>query len=414
MKQNNINNMKTEILSNLSRPSHLERLYRNDRTAFRNAFTELYPDIRDNSVAAFWNERLNYRVDKPSRPDLTFVIVGALLAGLFAKFPAFFNINEEFFYPRNAGFIIFPVMAVFFAWKNKLSGMAMVALTAIFIASAIFINFLPKIESDTLILSCIHLIIFLWFLTGIAFTAHSGAAGRIEYLRFNGDLVIMSGLIVIAGGILTGITLALFSLLGYNIEQFYFENVVLFGLPAAPIIGTYLTRSNPNLVGRISPVIAKIFSPLVLVMLASYLFAIVYSGKDPYNDREFLLIFNALLVGVMAIIFFSVSEAQGENKGGVWILLVLSFLTIIVNGIALSAILFRISEWGLTPNRAAVTGSNLLMLINLLIVTWKLIRVTRSGPGMQSVRNSIAAYLPVYFIWVALVTFLFPLLFNFA
>ncbi|UJH92133.1 hypothetical protein LZ575_06015 [Antarcticibacterium sp. 1MA-6-2] len=107
--------------------------------------------------------------------------------------------------------------------------------------------------------------------------------------------------------IMTGITIGLFSLIGINIEQFYFEYVVVFGLPAIPILGTYLTQTNPHLVGKISPVIARIFSPLVLVMLVIYLVAMLYSGKDPYNDREFLLIFNVLLIGVMAIIFFSVA-----------------------------------------------------------------------------------------------------------
>ncbi len=62
---------------------------------------------------------------------------------------------------------------------------------------------------------------------------------------------------------MTGITIGLFSLLGINIEQFYFENIVIFALPAVPILGTYLIQTNPQLVGKVSPVIAKIFSPLV-------------------------------------------------------------------------------------------------------------------------------------------------------
>ncbi|WP_439882026.1 hypothetical protein ACSX1A_02465 [Pontibacter sp. MBLB2868] len=51
---------------------------------------------------------------------------------------------------------------------------------------------------------------------------------------------------------------------------------------------------HPDLVNKVSPVIARIFSPLVLVMLVIYLFAILYSGKNPYSDREFLIIFNLL------------------------------------------------------------------------------------------------------------------------
>jgi hypothetical protein len=225
----------------------------------------------------------------------------------------------------------------------------------------------------------------------------------------------MTTLILIAGAIMTGITIGLFELIGFNIEKFYFENIVVFWLPAAPIAGTYLTQTNPQLVGKVSPVIAKIFSPLVLVMLVIYLAAMVYSGKDPYNDREFLLIFNALLIGVMAIIFFSVAETSKTTKSHteIWILFLLSAVTIIINGIALSAVLFRISEWGITPNRAAVLGGNGLILINLFIVTAQLFRVLSKKANITSVGKAISYYLPIYFLWTVIVTFIFPLIFGF-
>jgi hypothetical protein len=214
---------------------------------------------------------------------------------------------------------------------------------------------------------------------------------------------------------MTGITIGLFSLIGFDIEKFYFEYVVVFGLPAVPIVGTYLTRTNPQLVGRVSPVIARIFSPLVLVMLIIYLIAIVYARKDPYNDREFLLMFNALLIGVMAIIFFSVAETSKSTRSQteIWVLFLLSVITIIVNGIALSAILFRISEWGITPNRAAVLGGNVLILINLVLVTVELFRVLSNKTNITGVGKAISFYLPVYFIWTIIVTFIFPFLFAF-
>jgi uncharacterized membrane protein YozB (DUF420 family) len=150
-------------------------------------------------------------------------------------------------------------------------------------------------------------------------------------------------------------------------------------------------------------------------MLVIYLIAIVYSGKNPYNDREFLLIFNALLIGVMAIIFFSVAETSKTTKSymEIWILFLLSVVTIVVNGVALSAILFRISEWGITPNRAAVLGSNVLILINLLLVTVQLVRVLSKKADISGVGKAIAFYLPIYIVWAIIVTFIFPLIFGF-
>lgn len=225
----------------------------------------------------------------------------------------------------------------------------------------------------------------------------------------------MTTLILIAGGIMTGLTIGLFSLIGFQIEQLYFEYVGVFGLAAAPIVGTYLTQTNPQLVNKVSPVIAKIFSPLVLLMLVIYLLAIVSSGKDPYNDRDFLIIFNLLLIGVMAIIFFSVAENSktDSNTTATWVLFLLSTVTILVNGIALSAILFRIAEWGITPNRLAVMGGNVLMLLNLIFITVLLFRSLRKKSDIAAVGRSIAFFLPVYSIWAMIIVFLFPLIFNF-
>lgn len=167
---------------------------------------------------------------------------------------------------------------------------------------------------------------------------------------------------------------------------------------------------------KVSPVIAKIFTPLVLVTLVLYLSAIIYTGKDPYNDREFLMIFNLLLIGVMAIIIFSIAEISKNTGNTIGILLLsgLSVITIVVNGIALSAILFRITEWGITANRLAVLGGNILILTNLLLVTYKLFQSTKDRNKLTEVEKSIAYFLSVYSVWhVFLVIFVFPLLFGF-
>jgi hypothetical protein len=413
--------MKEEILKNINEPRQLERLYRTNKVSFKREFTSLYVDLKDNSLANFWNERLNYESDEialGSGKDLIFVMLTIIVAGLIAKLPAFLGIREEFFYSRNIGFILFPVLMSYFTWKNKLSTGKIVLMAVSTIVSAVFINFLPDHRSsDTLMLSCGFLLLFLWSILGFAFIGETGNNDekRLAYLKYNGDLTVITALIVIAGGIMTGVTIGLFTLIGYDIRDFYFKNIVAFGLPAAPIVGSYLTQTNPQLVGKVSPVIAKIFSPLVLVMLVTYLVAILYSAKDPYNDREFLLIFNGLLVGVMAIIFFSVAETSttGKNQSQVWILFLLSIVTIVVNGIALSAILFRISEWGITPNRAAVLGSNALILINLLLVTVNLYSVARQKESVSTVGKTISRYLPIYLIWTMIVTFLFPFIFGF-
>jgi hypothetical protein len=412
--------MKEEILAHLKDPGQLERMYRTNRGSFKREFNTLYPGVKGNILADFWNERLNYENDEirwGTRIELTFVIIASILAGIIAKLPAILPISEDFFYPRNLGFIVFPALMAYFVWKNNLSISKIAFIVTSTLIGSIFINSLPGAgNGDTLILSSIHLLIFLWFVLGFAYVGDKKniVEKRLDFLKYNGDLVVITTLILITGGIMSGLTIGLFSLIGFNIEEFYFRNVVVFLAPAAPILGTYLIKTNPQLVGKVSPVIAKIFSPLVFVMLVIYLVALIYSGKDPYNDREFLLIFNALLIGVMAIIFFSVAEPKvTKSKMETWILFLLSGVTVVVNSIALSAIVFRISEFGVTPNRIAILGANILILVNLLLVTAQLFRVVSKKAELTGVGKVIAFYLPVYFIWAAIVTFLFPFIFRF-
>jgi hypothetical protein len=412
---------RSEILTKIDNPRELEKLYRDNKAAFKTEFNLLYPELTDNKLADYWNERLNYEsaeISWGSKNELIFVLIASLLAGVIAKLPELLNINAESFYQRNTGFIIFPILTTYFIWRQRISIKKIVFAGVAFLIALIFINLLPADnKSDTLILSCIHLPLFLWAVLGFSYVGDNirSCHKRLDFLRYNGDLVIMTTLILIAGAILTGITIGLFELIGFKIEKFYTDYIVVSGLAALPIVATYITQTNPQLVNRVSPVIAKIFSPLVLITLVVYLVAILFSAKDPYKDRDFLMVFNFLLIGVMAIILFSVAETskKNENRTGSFILFALSIVTLIVNGIALSAILFRISEWGITPNRLAVLGGNLLMLTNLCMVTYRLFKRVSKKAAISEVENSISMFLPVYILWTIIVTFIFPLIFHF-
>lgn len=413
--------MREEIKNNLDNPVQLERLYQENRTTFKREFNLIYQDIRDTVAAQIWNARLNFENEKISwgtNKELIVVLVLSFIAGLIAKIPDFTEITPEYFYPRNIAFVVFPLLAAYFAWKHKNQTKNILLVFVVFLVSAIYINLLPNNpNSDTLILACVHLPLFLWTVLGFTFVGDklNNNQRRLDYLRYNADLVVMTTIILIAGGLLTAITFGLFELIDIKIEEFYFHYIGIWGLAAAPIVGTYLVQTNPQLVNKVSPVIAKVFTPLVLVTLVVYLIALIFTGKDPYNDREFLLIFNALLVGVMALIFFSIAESSknADSKIGTILLLGLSIVTVIVNGIALSAIVFRISEWGLTPNRFAVLGGNLLILTNLLIVTYRLFKTVKHKNEIEKVENSIASFLPIYCLWTIFVTFVVPVLFNF-
>jgi hypothetical protein len=414
-----------KIKVNLSNPEILEDLYRSDRKNFKTAFDRIYPEIESSEPAKFWKARLEYD-NKPdilkaiSLAEIITVAVVCLITAFLIRIPALFQtrLSEEIFYEKNAAIIVFLGLTLYTLRIQRLADTRKIIITALaFLIPAIYVNLLPwHASGDPVNLVYIHLPFLMWFIYGVSFTGHDlrDRKKRIDFIRFNGDLAIVYALIAIAGGLLTAITIGLFESIGLRIENFYFENIVLTGAVAAPVVATYLIEKFPALVSKTAPLIAGIFSPLVLLTLIIFLITIVVTGKDPYNDRNFLLIFNILLLGVMSIIIFSVSETSviKNQKFNIIVLFLLSIITIIIDLIALSAIFYRLGEYGLTPNRLAVLVSNLLVLINLILIMIDLFRINFKRKEFNLVEMTVSKFLPLYLIWIIVVIFGFPLIFG--
>ena len=413
--------MENEIKININNPKKLEKLYREHKVIFTTAFNNVFQEITNEPAAQAWNERLNYKDESVfwgNKNEVIFIVIAALVAGLIAKMPSFFGLEYDVYMSKNIGFVVFPILTLYFLWKQQLAMTKFIIPLILFIGSAIFVNSLPYNEkSSTCILTLMHLPIFLWAILGYIFIGGDliNKHKTIAFLKFNGNFVIMTGLIFISGMFFTGITIALFELLKIDIKDFYFEQIAVWGLAAMPILSTFLIQNNPELVNKISPTIAKIFTPIIFVTLLVFLSTLIYTGTNIYNDRNFLLLFNVLLIGVMAIVLFSLSELTNHtgSKVNQVILLGLAVLTIIANGIALSAILFRLSEFGLSPNRLAVLGANLLMFAHLLVVSYGLIKNLNGKATIQDVEAKIASFMPIYIIWAAFIAFALPFLFQF-
>ena len=52
--------MKENIITSINDPKELEKLYRLNPSAFRREFNLIYPELINNQLADFWNERINY------------------------------------------------------------------------------------------------------------------------------------------------------------------------------------------------------------------------------------------------------------------------------------------------------------------------------------------------------------------
>jgi hypothetical protein len=416
--------MKEKIKEHINNPEKLEQLYHDDRTAFESGFEEVYSEIEKSELSKFWKIRLDYNKlpdygKKSNLRDVFILITVCLITAFLIKIPDIFNVKlTEIFYEKNSGIIVFFGLTIYIAWSNKVFELKRyITVLVTFLILTVYINLLPSVtDSASINLVYIHLPLLMWCIYGLVYIDFNlkDKIKRIEFIRYNGDLAILMAIIVIAGGILTGITIGLFRTIGINIENFYMKNIVITGAVSIPIVATYITKNYTVLTNKIAPIIANIFSPLVLLTAIIFLVALAISGKNPYHDREFLLIFNIMLLGVMAVIVFSISETSTTIKQKLFemILFILSIITVIIDLIALSAIFYRLGVFGITPNRLAVLGSNILILSNLVLLIRDLYKVNFKKALIREVELTIAKYLPVYLIWILFVVFGFPLIFN--
>ncbi|MFA6126291.1 MAG: hypothetical protein WC699_03205 [Bacteroidales bacterium] len=413
--------MKQQMIDHIDDPSKLEQLYRQDRRGFEKNFAEISGSY-DTPLVNFWKNRLAPDTSSESKvilwKDLRVVIILALVAAVPAVIPAIFTgIDKEFFYLRNLPLLALNGIILYTFWLHKKSAAIKSGLYILILHVVVFyINLLPGGPRDSVQIAALHVPLLFWCLFGLAFLKgdYRSVSGRMEFISFNGELIIMTGLILLAGGVLTGITLGLFGAIGMEIMEFYTGFIALPGAVAAPVLAYFLIRTFPSITNKIAPVIARIFTPVVLVTLTVYLISLLFSKISIADNRDLLIVFNAMLLGVLALIIFSVSGI-GEEKSGnknQLILILLSVAAIVINSIALSAIISRVME-GLTPNRLVVLITNLLIFINLILIAVKLIRIRFKGVATEGIEKTVAGYLTVYAIWTVIAIFILPLAFGF-
>lgn len=408
------------IIKNMADPHELERMFRKDSEAFKRDFEEAWEQNPNSQILSIWYERLYYseteNLEKTSRLKRDFLVMGvlAIMAGTSTRI-LFHFIEQNTIAPINLIFGIIPFITAFFVYKSGPRKNVIFTIVFLFLISAVYLNMLPLEEKDSIILAYLHFPVFLWVVAGIAFTGdeYSVRGKRLAYLKFNGEFCILYASMAISGMLLSMITMQLFIIIGMDIEDFYFKNIVLFGAAALAVVASYLVSRDLKLAKNIAPYLAKIFSPLVLITLLAYLVTVIWAGKNPFLDRDFLLVFNGILLLVLIVTIFSITESGAKEKRNIsdYVNLALILLALIIDGVALSAIVFRLSSYGISPNRLAVLGVNLLIFANLIWIMGSYAGFLRNKTGTEAIQDSITKYLPIYGLWAAFVTFVFPLIF---
>ena len=350
--------------------------------------------------------------------SVSLLVVFCLVAGAITKIPSFLPIDSDWFYPRFVPIVVITAVISYFVKTTEYTSNVHKVVIAGILISIIYLAILPdKAGSASITMALVHLPMFILSLLAASFMGDDwkSVESRLNFIRYLGEMGIYSVLILLGGMVLTGITLGLFSLIDLSIDQWYMEYVVVFGLVSAPLVATYLFDSIQNRQGKFASILSNVFSPLFLITVIAYLAATLYQGKSPFTDRDFLITFNGLLIVILALTMFSISGKKRVSGITIpdYINISLISATLIVNVVALLAILFRWTEYGLTVNRVVVTGANILIFFHLILLLRQYIAHIHQGKGLDRLESTIVKYLPVYTLWSLIVAVFLPVAFWF-
>jgi hypothetical protein len=181
------------------------------------------------------------------------------------------------------------------------------------------------------------------------------------------------------------------------------------------VIAAWLVEAKQSVVENMAPVLTLLFTPLFTLLLLGFLATMAWTGSAIDVRRELLIGFDLLLVLVVGLVLYSISARDPLRGPGLFdgLQLGLVVAALLVDALALWAIAARISEFGLSPNKVAALGENLILLANLGGSAVLYGRFLAGRAGFGALERWQTAFLPVYALWAWVVVVLFPPAFGF-
>jgi hypothetical protein len=357
-----------------------------------------------------------------ARTDAILAFCLAVAAALAIKAPALFGMQVDAhpgFYARNLSFFVLPLVTGYFAWKRRLDPGTLRWLAVAFAGAAVVANVYPFApRGNTEALTALHLPIALWLVVGIAYAGGRWrqVGGRMDFIRFSGELFIYYVLIALGGGVLTAFMAMIFQAIGVDVEPFFESWLLPCGAAGAVVVASWLVEAKQSVIENMAPVLARLFTPLFAAVLVTFLGTLLWTGRGVDIERNLLIAFDLLLVVVLGLLLYSVSARDPRSPPGAFdvVQVVLVVSALLADAVALWAIAARISEFGFSPNRVAALGENVVLLVNLAWSAVLYIRFLRGRGRFTDLERWQTDYLPVYAVWAAIVVIVFPPLFGYA
>jgi hypothetical protein len=359
--------------------------------------------------------------DARSRRDLLAMVICAAGAAASIKVPQLFGTSFEAdgaFFGTNFSLFALPWLAAFLAWRRQARRALIGVLLALFALGAVAANAYPLADdSQSVVLTGIHLPIALWLVVGLAYVADDlrSSRRRMDFIRFTGEWFVYFVLLALGGGVLIAFMFGTFEAIGIFPEEFISQWLLPCGVVAAVVVAGWLVEAKQSVVENIAPVLTRLFTPLFTAVLLAFLVAVGWTGAGIDVEREALILFNLLLVVVLGLLLYSISARDPLAPPSLFDKLQFALVVsaLVIDVLVLLEITGRITEYGTTPNKAAALGENVILLANLAWSAWLVLDFVRRHRPFAALERWQTGYLPVYAVWAWIVVLAFPPLFSY-
>ena len=427
-------------------PEALEQTYRDaikhgEDAAFTGAVEAAYAEQPDDLLLGAWHFRLAYDLVQPVRRSIPWLAAIILAA---ANGLLFWWLSSDQFRIAATGEEYLPVLLLVWAPISAVFVMALLVAgghprsrLALLLGAAALLLAIYPLWARTLIgapvfqrqyvdLMVFHLPLLAWAAVGsFVLSGRADTPNRFAFLIKSLEIFIMAGLFAIAGGIFTVITVGLFAALAVTLPQLVVRLIVAGGAGLIPVLAVaviYDPAADPaaqSFDEGLSKVIATLMRallPLTLFVLVVYVLFIPFRFWEPFQNRDVLIVYNAMLFAVLALLVGATPIRPATLAPGlrIWLrrgLVAVALLAALVSLYALAAIVYRTWQGGVTLNRLTVIGWN---LVNFGILAVLLVRQVKADERNwpAALQTAYGVGMPVYVVWALVVVLVTPWFFR--
>ena len=350
-----------------------------------------------------------------SNSNIFFIDIFYFYIFYFFCFSLIFNINSKF----NLRNIIIIFLSFLFVLIINLS-------TSFFTAIASIDNI--ELYSQFYYIKYVFSVIIFFIILALSYNGFQVLNSKTisEFFTFSADILIFAGLI--AGivstvfGIFAAIVIFLIKDIISSLDEKIIFKLILLSISFLSSIFPFLVYTvYRKMKTNISIYLSRILMPFSLLFIFILLILLLMPDISPYDNRVSFILYNIMLAIIVLNMFF----IRIDYKSSIFtkaLYIVLPIIAIIFDVLVLTSSLYRLIEYGISPNKITLIGTNLIMLGNLIFITFFniksiliIFKKTDDIPNIKEITigdTKSVFYIYIYGIWAFIACFIIPVLFS--